>query len=54
MRKRQKLMATAFIATLPFSANAVPNVATDITPIHSLVSQVMAGVGRPSVWRFAA
>jgi zinc transport system substrate-binding protein len=49
MRKRQKLMATAFIATLPFSANAVPNVATDITPIHSLVSQVMAGVGRPDL-----
>jgi len=49
MRKRQKLMATAFIATLPFSANAVPNVATDITPIHSLVSQVMAGVGKPDL-----
>ena len=49
MRKRQKLMATAFIATLPFNANAVPNVATDITPIHSLVSQVMAGVGKPDL-----
>lgn len=49
MRKRQKLMTTAFIATLPFSANAVPNVATDITPIHSLVSQVMAGVGTPDL-----
>ncbi|WP_018402771.1 zinc ABC transporter substrate-binding protein [Marinobacter gelidimuriae] len=49
MRKRQKLMATAFIATLSFSANAVPNVATDITPIHSLVSQVMAGVGTPDL-----
>jgi len=49
MRKRQTLMATAFIATLPFSANAVPNVATDITPIHSLVSQVMAGVGKPDL-----
>jgi len=49
MRNRQKLMATAFIAILPFSANAVPNVATDITPIHSLVSQVMAGVGTPDL-----
>ena len=49
MRKRQTLMATAFIATLPFSANAVPNVATDVTPIHSLVSQVMAGVGKPDL-----
>jgi zinc transport system substrate-binding protein len=49
MRKRQKLMATAFVAILPFSANAVPNVATDITPIHSLVSQVMTGVGTPDL-----
>jgi zinc transport system substrate-binding protein len=49
MKKRQKLMATAFVAILPFSANAVPNVATDITPIHSLVSQVMAGVGTPDL-----
>jgi len=37
------------MATLPFSANAVPNVATDVTPIHSLVSQVMAGVGAPDL-----
>jgi zinc transport system substrate-binding protein len=49
MRKHQNLLAAAFMATLPFSANAVPNVATDVTPIHSLVSQVMAGVGAPDL-----
>ena len=49
MRKHQNLLAAAFMTTLPFSANAVPNVATDVTPIHSLVSQVMAGVGAPDL-----
>ena len=49
MRKHQNLLAAAFMTTLPFSANAVPNVATDVTPIHSLVAQVMAGVGAPDL-----
>ncbi|WP_296420255.1 metal ABC transporter solute-binding protein, Zn/Mn family, partial [Pseudooctadecabacter sp.] len=38
------------LACLPLSATAeVPQVVTDIAPIHSLVSQVMEGVGTPDV-----
>lgn len=34
---------------LSIGVNSAPNVATDITPVHSLVSQVMAGVGTPDL-----
>ncbi|WP_375280379.1 zinc ABC transporter substrate-binding protein [Pseudooctadecabacter sp.] len=38
------------LACLPLSATAeVPQVVTDIAPIHSLVSQVMEGLGKPDV-----
>lgn len=38
----------AFAAVTPVLAD-VPRVATDITPVHSLVAQVMAGVGAPDL-----
>mgnify|MGYP000126735887 CR=1 FL=1 len=53
----QKLPALAFTALAFVAANvvaenvvaAVPKVAVDIAPIHSLVSQVMEGVGQPDL-----
>ena len=47
-----KIFLTALISSvfLTHSSNAdVPNVVTDITPIHSLVSIVMNGVGSPGL-----
>jgi zinc transport system substrate-binding protein len=49
MKSYQKLTAIVSLGFLSLSANAVPSVATDITPVHSLVSQVMAGVGKPNL-----
>ncbi len=37
-----------FVAAAPVSAD-VPNVVTDIAPVHSLVSMVMDGVGNPDL-----
>ncbi len=44
-------LALSFISFVAaFSANAeVPKVAVDIAPLHSLVSQVMTGVGQPDL-----
>jgi zinc transport system substrate-binding protein len=49
MKSYQKIIAIVSLGIFSFGANAVPNVATDITPVHSLVSQVMAGVGKPDL-----
>jgi zinc transport system substrate-binding protein len=49
MKRYQKIIAVVSLGIFSFGANAVPNVATDITPVHSLVSQVMAGVGKPDL-----
>jgi zinc transport system substrate-binding protein len=49
MQNYQTLIAVVFLGIFSFRANAVPSVATDITPVHSLVSQVMAGVGKPDL-----
>ncbi len=54
---RQKMPALAFTALAFVAANvvaesvdaAVPKVAVDIAPVHSLVSQVMEGVGQPDL-----
>ena len=48
---RHKLFAcTALSLGLPISAQAAsPSVAVDIAPLHSLVSQVMEGVGKPNL-----
>lgn len=40
------ILLTALLLSLPAQAEA-PRVVTDIAPIHSLVSQVMQGVGEP-------
>ena len=49
MKRYQKFVAIVFLSIFTCVANAVPKVATDIAPVHSLVSQVMAGVGEPSL-----
>ena len=49
MKMYQKLIAIVFLSIFSCVANAVPSVATDIAPVHSLVSQVMAGVGEPTL-----
>ena len=49
MEKYQKITAIVSLGMMSLGVNAAPNVATDITPIHSLVSQVMAGVGTPDL-----
>lgn len=47
------MIRATFLSLLAVSATPgladVPNVATDIAPVHSLVSQVMSGVGEPSL-----
>ncbi|SPF78073.1 zinc ABC transporter substrate-binding protein [Pseudoprimorskyibacter insulae] len=40
---------TALALALPLAAHATPKVVTDIAPIHSLVAQVMDGVGTPDL-----
>ena len=40
---------TSLALAMGLSAQAAPRVATDITPVHSLVSQVMDGVGEPAL-----
>jgi zinc transport system substrate-binding protein len=49
MEKYQKITAIVSLGMMSLGVNAAPNVATDITPVHSLVSQVMAGVGTPDL-----
>ena len=49
MEKYQKITAILSLGMMSLGVNAAPNVATDITPVHSLVSQVMAGVGAPDL-----
>lgn len=47
---RYKLLACAALSfILPVNVQAAPNVAVDIAPLHSLVSQVMEGVNEPSL-----
>ncbi|MEX0431508.1 zinc ABC transporter substrate-binding protein [Spiribacter insolitus] len=45
--RRLRLTLTFLLLAVALPAVAVPNVATDVTPVHSLVSQVMEGVGEP-------
>ena len=49
MEKYQKITAILSLGMMSLGVNAAPNVATDINPVHSLVSQVMAGVGTPDL-----
>ncbi|MFL1407206.1 zinc ABC transporter substrate-binding protein [Marinobacter sp. M1N3S26] len=50
MRKTQWFTRALVALSLPLSAEAeVPKVAVDITPLHSLVAQVMAGAGEPNL-----
>jgi zinc transport system substrate-binding protein len=45
-----RLISPLLVLTMPMTARAdVPKVVTDIEPIHSLVAQVMSGVGVPDV-----
>ncbi len=47
---RQKIFASAILSiAVPLNSHAAPSVAVDIAPLHSLVSQVMAGVNEPSL-----
>ncbi|MDD1795472.1 zinc ABC transporter substrate-binding protein [Enterovibrio sp. ZSDZ42] len=47
---RHSLFAyAAFGLSMSFHVQATPNVAVDIAPLHSLVSQVMEGVGEPDL-----
>ncbi|MEM7206659.1 MAG: zinc ABC transporter substrate-binding protein, partial [Pseudomonadota bacterium] len=48
---RQNFIACTVLGfSAPFTAHAAtPNVAVDIAPLHSLVSQVMQGVGDPAL-----
>nr|WP_244956930.1 zinc ABC transporter substrate-binding protein [Enterovibrio norvegicus] len=39
----------AFGLSMSFTAHSNPSVAVDIAPLHSLVSQVMEGVGEPDL-----
>lgn len=45
---RHDLIAALLVLAAPAAAD-VPHVVTDIAPVHSLVSQVMAGVGTPEL-----
>ncbi len=45
--RRLRLALAFLLLGVALPAVAVPNVATDVTPVHSLVSQVMEGVGEP-------
>lgn len=45
-----RLLATLALALAPVAVRAdVPSVAVDIAPVHSLVAQVMDGLGEPSL-----
>ena len=43
------LTATAFLLGTSMGIADVPKVAVDIAPVHSLVSKVMTGVGKPDL-----
>ena len=43
------LITTILTLSLPIGAQSAPTVAVDIAPLHSLVSQVMEGVGKPDL-----
>ena len=46
----KKILTSAVLFTaLHTHADATPSVAVDIAPLHSLVSQVMDGVGSPDL-----
>ncbi len=45
--RRLRLALTFLLVGFSVPAMAVPVVATDVTPVHSLVSRVMEGVGEP-------
>lgn len=50
MTNNRWLAGVAAALALPLAAEAdVPDVAVDITPLHSLVAQVMAGAGKPDL-----
>lgn len=47
---RKQFLTSAIVGlSLPFTLQAAPQVAVDIAPLHSLVSQVMDGVGEPAL-----
>ena len=43
------LLASTLITTLSMSAHAEINVVASVKPLHSLVSSVMKGVGKPDL-----
>jgi len=44
-----RILASALILTATLARGDVPRVVTDIAPVHSLVAQVMDGVGTPDL-----
>lgn len=50
MPKERPIFALTFLGLLAINAKAAPpSIAVDIAPVHSLVSQVMDGVGQPDL-----
>ena len=49
MSNKNYPMASALIFSASVAAADVPKVVADIAPVHSLVSKVMNGVGRPKL-----
>ncbi len=49
MPSRRAMTLTLLLATFSLPALAAPRVGADITPVHSLVAQVMTGVGEPAL-----
>ena len=46
---KSTIISTTLISTLTFTAQAEINVVTSVKPVHSLVSGVMEGVGKPDL-----
>ena len=42
-------ISSAFVLGASFAVADVPKVAVDIAPVHSLVSKVMNGLGKPNL-----
>ena len=46
---KSTIISSTLISTLTFTAQAEINVVTSVKPVHSLVSGVMEGVGKPDL-----
>ena len=46
---KSTIISSTLISTLTFTAQAEINVVTSVKPVHSLVSDVMEGVGKPDL-----